>query len=127
MDQIRVRTQDANIGVRPIPIPHLRVNATTSGAADSLLTVRDGVLLRIKQLAIVNTTGTAATVTLHAIPSGGSIGLGNAELVGYSIAANDAEDLTALIGQFYEAGTELQAYSGTSDALVLHGWAEEIL
>jgi len=127
MDQLRVRTQDQNVSVRPVPITHLRVNATTEGGADTLLTVRDRVALKIQQLAVVNTTGTAATLTLHSIPSGGSIGLGNAEIVGVSIPANTTADLTDYIGQFYEAGTVLRAYSGTADALVVHGWAEEIL
>ena len=128
----RVRVNDGRgIDSRPIPIPHLRVNATTSGAADTLLTVRDpgisNLILVIKHLAVVNTTGSAATLSLNSIPSGGSYGFGNAELVAYSVAANTAVDITDLVGQFYQTGTVLKAFSGTSDALVVHGWAEEVL
>ena len=69
----------------------------------------------------------AATLGLNAIPSGGSIGDGNAELKGYSVAANTAVDLTDMVGGLYQAGTVIKAYSGTGSALVLHGWGEEVL
>lgn len=129
MSEIRVTTQqrDSVVGVRAVPLSHLRVNATSSGAADTFYTVRSGVMLRVKQLAVANTTGTAATLTLHSIPSGDAIGAANAELTAYSVAANTSLDLTGIVGGLYEAGTVLKAYSGTSDALVIHGWGEEVL
>lgn len=127
--ELRVRSRE--LGSFPVsrgvPLDHLHITATTSGTAQTLATVRTGVMLKIKQLSVVNTTGSAATLTLHAIPDGGSIATGNAELVAYSVAANTAVDLTALVGGLYKAGTVLAAYSGTGSALVLHGWAEEVL
>lgn len=126
-DQIRVRTTDPFVSTRKVPIPHLQVTATTSGTAQTLLTARTDALTQIGHLAVVNTTGTAATLTLHSIPSGGTIGTSNAELVAVSIPANTAADITDYIGQFYRGGAVLKAYSGTASALVLHGWAEEIL
>lgn len=124
---LRVRTQDDNVGRRSIPIPHLIVSATTSGAANTLLTVRPKVSLIVRQLSVVNVTGSAATLSVNSVPAAGSIADANAEFVAYSVAANTAVDLTSLIGQFYVAGTVLRAYSGTANALVLHGWAEEVL
>jgi len=127
MAQQRIRTQDIPVARREIPIGHLRVSATTSGAAETLLTVRAGVLLKVMQLAVNNTTGTAATLNLNSIPSGDSIGDANAEFVALSVPANTAADLTPYIGQMYEEAAVIKAYAGTTNALVLHGWAEEIL
>ncbi len=126
-EQHRVQTPDVVVETRPIPINHVQISATSSGTANSLLTVRSGVLLRLKRLTVTNITGTSATLSLHSIPSGGSIGDSNAEAKGVSIAANTMMDLTDYVMQLYEAGTEIQAYSGTTNALVIHGWAEEIL
>lgn len=115
------------VSSRPVPLNHLLITATTSGGAQTLKTVRDKAMLKIRALSVVNVTGTAATLTLHSIPPGGSIGDSNAELKGYSVAANTAVDLTDKVGGLYVAGTALKAYSGTGSALVLHGWAEEVL
>lgn len=42
----------------------------------------------IKELAICNTTSSAITVNVCAVPSGGTAGTGNALIYGYSISAN---------------------------------------
>lgn len=112
---------------RPIPLTHLLITATTSGGAQTFHTVRAKAMLKVISLSVANVTGSAATLSLNSIPSGGSIGDSNAELKGYSVAANTAVDLTPFVGGLYEAGTVLKAYSGTGSALVLHGWAEEVL
>ena len=127
MNQVRVQTPDKLIVRRPIPIVHVQISATTSGAANSILTVRDRVMLEVKKLSVNNISGTAATLSLNSIPSGGSIGDSNAEAKGVSIPANTMVDLTDFIGGLYGPGVEIQAYSGTTNALVIHGWAEEIL
>lgn len=129
MTEIRVATQPTGgvIPARDVPIDHLLITGTTSGAAQTLYTVRAGVMLKVRRLAVANLTGSAATLSLNAIPSGGAIGDGNAELKGYSVAANTAVDLTEIVGGLYQAGTVIKAYSGTGSALVLHGWGEEVL
>lgn len=129
MSELRVTstTREGPITSRAVPLSHLLVAATTSVGADTFYTVRSGVMLKIRQLAVSNTSGSAATLTINSIPSGGSIGAGNSELTGYSIAANTSVDLTPLVGGLYEAGTVLKAYSGTTNVLTLHGWGEEVL
>ncbi len=129
MSELRVTTQTTGgiVQSRAVPIEHLLVTGTTSGAAQTLYTVRAGVMLKVRRLAVANLTGSAATLSLNAIPSGGAIGDGNAELKGYSVAANTAVDLTEIVGGLYQAGTVIKAYSGTGSALVLHGWGEEVL
>ena len=47
----------------------------------------------------------------------GQSGISNAELKGYSVAANTAVDLTDMVGGLYQAGTVIKAYSGTAARL----------
>ena len=126
-DQARVRTQEPRVSRRPVRIGHDLIAGTTSGAADTVYTVRDGVLFEVKRLTVVNTSGSAVTLDLHTVPSAGSIADGNTEINALSIAANTAVDLTDMIGGLYDAGTTFQAWAGTTNVLVVHGWGEEIL
>lgn len=129
MTETRVLTREIDVPVvsRPVPITHVLVTATSSGSAQTVATVRANVMLKIRQLSVANITGSAATLFLNAIPASGSIGDSNAEAKGVSIAANSINDLTPYIGGLYTAGMALKVYSGTGSALVIHGWAEEIL
>ena len=129
MSELRI-LDETRVGLpssRMVPLTHLLITATSSGAAQTFYTVKAGVILKIGGLSVANITGSAATLTLHSVPDGGSIANGNAELVGYSVAANTAVDLTKLVGGVYAAATTLRVWSGTGSALVIHGWAEEIL
>lgn len=129
MTETRVLTREIDVPVvsRPVPITHVLVTATSSGSAQTVATVRANVMLKIRQLSVANITGSAATLFLNAIPASGSIGDSNAEAKGVSIAANSINDITPYIGGLYTAGMVLKVYSGTGSALVIHGWAEEIL
>jgi hypothetical protein len=110
---------------RTIPFDGLSVVATTSGAADVFATANSRNAMQVKRLVACNTSGTAATLSLHAVPSGGSVTNDNAQLVGYSIAANAAVDLTDLIGGYYAQGTELRVWAGTTDVITLSGhWVD---
>lgn len=125
----RIRTFEGERYVpdRLVPIPKLLITATTSGGAQTLLTVATGQAFEIVRLVVANITGSAATLTLHAVPSGGSIANGNAELVGYSVAANSPVDLTDWVQGLYPEGATLQAWSGTGSALVLSGYGKQIV
>ncbi|MGL4310397.1 MAG: hypothetical protein ACRCSU_07900 [Paracoccaceae bacterium] len=125
--KVRVKDDYTIVGRRTIPLPHLLITATTSGTAQTFYTVRDETVLQVTRLAVVNVTGSAATFSLHSIPSGGAIGNGNAELLAVSVPANSAANLTEYLGGAYEGGTTLKVYSGTGSALVVHGTGEEIL
>jgi len=125
MAELRVRSEQSNpiVASRLIPLRHLPL----TDALQTLTTVRQGVMLRVGQLSVANVSASAATITLHSVPSGGTASDGNAEMKGLSIGANSAVDLTDRIGGLYEAGTTLRALASVNDALVLHGWGEEIL
>tara|TARA_R100001086_G_scaffold46452_1_gene20507 strand:+ start:106 stop:513 length:408 start_codon:yes stop_codon:yes gene_type:complete len=113
-------------GGRRAPLDKLLVTATTSGAAQTLLTVRSDRAAYIERLVVSNITGIAATLNLDAVPDGDSISTATAELRGVSIAANTAVDLTSLIGGFYGPGTTLEVWAGTGSALMLSGHFEDV-
>lgn len=110
--------------VRGRQVPFTMLPLTTTAA--TFHTVADGRALRVERLVVANVTGAAATLTLYAVPEGGSPATANAALVGLSVPANDALDLTSLIGGYYGPGVTLQALSDTADALNLSGYFEDV-
>ena len=125
-ERIRAEIGQGYVQTRIVPLPHLLIVGTTSGTADTFYTVNDGTLLKVSQLAAINITAGAVTLSLNAIPSGGAIGDGNAELRAVSIPANTAASLTDYIGGLYQGGAVLKAYASATNSIVIHGWAEEI-
>lgn len=125
-DLFRIRTDNQFVQRRPIPIEHLNITATSSGAAQTLFTLNQFVLFEVKHLAVVNVTASVATLSMHSIDDGGSIATGNAELVDYSVAPKSAVNLTCLIKQMYFNGQSLRVWSDTNGALVIHGHGDEI-
>ena len=128
MNQERIRADigQGYVQTRTVPLPHLLIVGTGSGSADTFYTVRADTLLKVTQLAAINITAGAVTLSFNAIPSGGAIGDGNAELRAVSIPANTAASLTNYIGGLYEGGATLKAYASATNSIVIHGWAEEI-
>lgn len=114
------------VGVRPVPFTGLSITATASGSAQTFATASGQGAMLVRQLSVVNITGAAATLSLHAVPDGGAIDNNNAQLVDYAIAANTAIDLTDIVGGFYTQGATLQAWSDTSGALTLSGRWDDI-
>lgn len=125
--KIRVSDVAKPVPSRFVPINHLLITATTSGTAQTLYTVRAGVMLKVGRLTVANTSASAVPLTLYAVPSGGSVGTGNMELGAVSIPANSAADLTPYVGGLYKSGATLRVFAGTGSVLVIHGWGEEIL
>lgn len=88
---------------------------TTSAA--TLMTVPVApttILLRGARVRLANTTGVAATATLHAIPAGGTASAGNMFLSAKSIAGNDFLDVDVPI---MAAGDFLQGLAGTATSI----------
>lgn len=128
MAQAQVRIDDRRgITERSIPIVHVTIAGTTSGAATAVYEVRERASVELQRFTAVNTTGTVATLTVHTIPKDGAIGPGNTEISALSIPANTAVDMTDFMGGFYTTGMEFAAYSDTANAIVVHGWAREVL
>lgn len=122
----RVRVAPEQAASRPVPIAHTLVSATTIGTAETIMTVRADAIADVQRFCVANTSGSAATLSLHSVPSGGSAAAGNTELPAVSIPANTAVDVTDVIGGVYEQGTTLQVFAGTTGVLVVHGWYREL-
>jgi hypothetical protein len=89
---------------------------TTSAAI--VYTVPASSVTKIENATVTNITATPATVTIHVVPSGGSVANTNAVEFARSIAANTSVQLTSLIG-YQNAGATIRALAGTATALNL--------
>lgn len=74
-------------------------------------------LLRGGRMRLVNTTSTAATATLYAVPAAGTASAGNAFMSAKTIAANDYLDVDVPI---MAAGDFIQGLAGTASAITAH-------
>ena len=85
--------------------PKQLVQSAITASDVSIYTVPADTKALVKDFMICNTTGGALTVNVHAIPSGGSVGTGNALLYGYSVSANTTYHWTGTL--VIEAGGKL--------------------
>ena len=74
-------------------------------------------LLKNAIVRVSNTTGTARTVDIHAVPKSGSAGDDNALVKSYTIPANDYRDI--IIGQMKE-GDFIQAKADAATSVTIH-------
>jgi len=77
----------------------------------------NGATTIVKTAIICNTTAAAATLSLWAAPSGGSVAAGSALYLDFSVAAGDT--VIADLEQYLMGGDYLAAAQGTADALTL--------
>lgn len=110
--------------VRIIPVNSLNVTATSSGTAQTLFSMGE-FITEVIRLTVTNTTGSAATLTLHVVPESGTIGSGNMELSAYSVAANTTLRIDELLGAYYPPNSTIQVFSGTNGALNVRGGVRE--
>jgi len=76
--------------------------------------------VKIATATVCNVTGTAATVFVGVIPTGGTAGTSHHLVHGFSLAANDSLSLTTyLAGLMLTAGDAVSAYSGTATAVAM--------
>lgn len=108
-------------GVRHVPVPALNITATTSGAAQTLHTAASEGSTEIHRLYVRNTTGTAATLTFHGIPSGASIGDANEFLPSFNVPAQTTLRIDGLLNGTYDASMAFKVFSGTNGALLIWG------
>lgn len=89
--------------------------ATTSA---TLYTVPASTSAIVKNIIITNTTGTAATLTLSIVPSGGTAGATNRIITGLSVSGNDTAvfDISAVMA----TGDFIAGLQGTSGSLTVN-------
>ena len=75
--------------------------------------------LIVDKLTVTNTTGTAATYTLHKVPSGGSAGASNQLIPARSVNGGSVDQCPELVGHTLEAGDFVQALASAGATLTL--------
>jgi hypothetical protein len=88
---------------------------TTS--ATTLYTVPAATTAKIASIVISNTTGTAATITLDMVPSGGTTGATHRLLTAVPVPANATTVLDSVI--YMSTGDFIAGLQGTSSALTV--------
>lgn len=83
----------------------------------TVLTVNASLSLTVKMMHLVNTSGSAVTVRICYVPSGGTANVGNAALWDFSLPANDFMEFGE--GHELEGGTTIQASAGIADVVNL--------
>lgn len=91
------------------------VQLTTSFT--TIYTVPGSTKFTVTKLILTNTTAGAVTVQVCVVPNAGSVGVANAILWNYSIAANTFFEITK--GDIWGAGTTLQALAGSGTSINL--------
>ena len=91
----------------------------STSLADTSYTVPANSTLTISAATLNNTTGTGRTVTINAIPNGGSATASNEVASAITVAAAGATPVvvTALIGQHIGAGGKLQMKADAATAV----------
>lgn len=102
----------------PLPIPAAQL---TTSAAAYYTTPGGGTVATINNLSLTNTTATAATVTVHRVPSGGTPTAANMIVSAYSIPAGKTYCPPQAQGLHLSTGMTLQALSDTAAAITLVG------
>jgi hypothetical protein len=91
-------------------------------SAGTLYTCPQGEQIVIDNVLICNTTGTAATVTLDVVPSGGTAGVTHRIAAALSVALNATVSLAASVaplGIVLEEGDTINGLQGTGSALTV--------
>lgn len=116
------RVRDVNH--RIIPVGQINVTATAMGSAQTLFTAPESEVIQFVGFSVTNATGTAATLSLHAVPDGGSASTANKVLDAFNVPANTTLSPLSLLGSVYPSKTTFEVYSDTNGALNVRGGVE---
>lgn len=106
---------------RLAPIVQTNVTGTTTGTAQTIFTVPPEQEAEVATFSVTNTTALAATLSIHIVPSGGTIGATNLVISALSVAMNDTVSLKDELAGLWDAGDTIQVFSGTPAALSVRG------
>lgn len=88
-------------------------------------TTPSGVRTLLDKFTGTNTTGSAATLTVKLIPSGGSAGASN-QIVSKSLAAGECHTFPELVGQVLASGDVISTLAGTATAITIRASGREV-
>lgn len=90
-----------------------------TAAAATYYTTPANTLTTIASMSVTNTTGTARTVTVYLVPSGGTAGVLYCVCSGRTIAPGETYNVAGAIGQTLSASGFISALSDSATALTL--------
>lgn len=105
---------DATSGLPKVLVSQFLANSETTqytGPANSSV--------KISSARLTNTSGSAVTVSISLVKTGGTAGNSNRVLAGYSLAAGDGIDLPELAGAFLGPADFVSAIASTGSAVAL--------
>jgi hypothetical protein len=91
---------------------YLEASQTTEYTSSGLRTIID-------KCVATNSSGSAATIALNIVPSGGSAGASNIMLQTKSLNAGESYSCPEVVGAVLESGDFLSGIAGTASAIVI--------
>lgn len=95
-----------------IPAKQAEDSATTQYTSTNVKTAID-------KFTVTNTTGSAATIEINIVSSGGSVSDSNVVLHSKSIEAGQTYQCPEVVGHYMEAGSFISTTAGTASALTI--------
>jgi hypothetical protein len=108
-----------------IRVPKAIAAAQLTTSALTYYTAPTSTVATINNLSLTNTSGSAVTVTLYRVPSGGAAGVTNQFTPPYTIPVGQTYVPPQAIGLQLDAGMTLQALAGAATAVTLMGGVYE--
>ncbi len=106
-----------------VRLAQLIAPAHLPSSAAALFTAQTGETAAIHAASLTNTTAGSQTVTVHIVPSGGSVADSNMVLKARSVAANTSVTVPELINHIIPAGAAIHGFcsAGTAISLAISG------
>jgi hypothetical protein len=107
------------LGLTSVTGQLLCVTQLSGTAATTVYTVPASTGVKIAGGALCNTTGSAVTVSVSVVPSGGTAGATNQIVSGYSLAANDSLSLKDLLGGIFLGEADAVSVTASTGSAVV--------
>jgi hypothetical protein len=91
----------------------------------TIYTVPDDADFMVKHMWVCNTTGSAATFSVHLVPDAGSAATANEIYSSTSVAANSSAVISALKDQRLSSGMTIVASCSVNNAINIGGWGHD--
>lgn len=102
-------------------IPKAITASQLTGTAAIYLNSPAGATQTINNLSLTNTSAATSKVTMHRVPSGGSVSAANMIMAGFDLAVGQTYVPPQCIGLQLEAGMTLQAFSVPTASVTIAG------
>jgi hypothetical protein len=100
-----------------LAVPQVLVSQQLASSETTQYTAAALNWVKIASAVLTNTSGSAVTVSISVVKTGGTAGAANRVLSAYSLAAGDSTSLTELAGVFLGPGDFISALAGTATAV----------